>query len=163
MVEEGDQQDMGEAQCETKVQMWSRYDHNCNFMLPSCLVGPLPQPFLPTLRSLLYVVWASLGYVFQFSGQLCILWMVCNLPESEFLHCLDPYPSPSSSRLSPYVMAANNSFMRSILELICLCALTGSSSKSSCQPCLPCLSYSFADPFMLQSGAYTVSPISVDV
>src|ERR1700729_1943954 len=136
---------------------------DCHFLLQPADFGPLLQ--LPLLSSsfLLYHSLAFLDFTILPFGRLFTCWMVCNLLECLFLHCLHPHSSPSSSMLSLAILRLYISSVRSTVKYICLCSFLGSSGKSACQVSPFTYLPHCTDPFLPPQIAPSVSPSSIDV
>src|ERR1700683_88440 len=90
----------------------------------------LPQPLPLVSRSLLYFLWASLGYLFKLSDHLFKVWLGSNLADSVFLHQLPVHPSFSSIRLSIALLVLHSPSIKFNGELVYLCTPLQSSGKS---------------------------------
>jgi hypothetical protein len=153
----------------TKVQV----DHNSitlGFMFSHCFTGVLTvhPDLLPQLHSVvstspLHCLWAYLGYIFQLSVCFFMIWLVCKLAISVFLHQLQGHLSPSSSGHPPDILGLWNSFKISTVGHACIWRVLGSSGKPVPMSALPAYPPSCTDPPMLPSGAFSVSLTSSDV
>jgi len=144
-------------------RIWASSSRTCFTGVFTIHPDLLPQPHSFISTSLLHCLWASLGYLFQLSVRFFVIWLACKLAISVFLHQLQGHLSPSSSGHPPDILGLWNSSIRSMVRVICIWRVLGLSGKPVPMSALSAYPPSCTDPPMLPSGAFSVSPTSIDI